>query len=120
MLKGYINIMKKKIAGILLVLLMLLYAFFVGCPIYRLTGAPCPGCGMTRAFIAAMKLDVGTAFGCHPLFPLFAIETVYVLFRGMGLKRFVLAPRIELAIGIFSLGLLWIVWIYRRFIIHTI
>lgn len=118
--RGCKVIMKKKIVGIVLAFLIPLYALIVGCPIYRLTEEPCPGCGMTRAFIAAIKLDFGAAFRFHPLFPLFAIETGYVFLRENILKRYVLAPGIELAIGIFSMVILWIVWIFRRFTIYTI
>ena len=107
------TIMRKKITGIL-VLLFGLYVLFVGCPIYRLFGKTCPGCGMTRAFIAAMKLDIKTAFAYHPLFPLFGLETLYVLFRGNILKHYTLAPKAEFAIGVASLALLWIVWMFRR------
>ena len=104
----------------MLLFLLALYALFFGCPFYRLTGIPCPGCGMTRAFLAAARLDFGAAFAYHPLFPIFAAETGYVLLRGNILKKHTLSPRAELAAGILSLGLLLIVWIYRRLIIHII
>lgn len=41
-----------------------------GCLFRRLTGVPCPGCGMTRAFLAAFRLDFPEAFRMHPLWPL--------------------------------------------------
>lgn len=41
-----------------------------GCLFRRLTGIPCPGCGMTRAFLAAFRLDFSEAFRMHPLWPL--------------------------------------------------
>ena len=41
-----------------------------GCPIRHITGIPCPGCGMTRACLAALRLDFGEAFRMHPLWPL--------------------------------------------------
>ena len=115
------NIMNKTIIGkILLIFLITIYALFLGCPFYRLTGECCPGCGMSRAFLAAARLDFEAAFRHHPLYPLLAIETVYVMFRGNILKRVTIAPKTELVIGVVSVGLLWIVWIYRRFVVHTI
>lgn len=42
--------------------------YFTGCPVRFLTGISCPGCGMTRALLAALHLDFKTAFACHPLF----------------------------------------------------
>ena len=41
--------------------------FFWGCPIKRITGFPCPGCGMTRAHLSALRLDFKRAFYWHPL-----------------------------------------------------
>ena len=39
----------------------------VGCVFRRITGIPCPGCGMTRAHLAALRLDFQAAFYYHPL-----------------------------------------------------
>lgn len=39
----------------------------VGCVFRRITGIPCPGCGMTRAHLAALRLDFRGAFYYHPL-----------------------------------------------------
>lgn len=38
------------------------------CIYKRALGIPCPGCGMTRAFISLAKLDIRSAFYYHPLF----------------------------------------------------
>ena len=35
-----------------------------------LFGLSCPGCGMTRASLAAIRLDFSAAFYYHPLWPL--------------------------------------------------
>ena len=39
----------------------------ISCPIKFLTGISCPGCGMTRALIHALRLDFVSAFYYHPL-----------------------------------------------------
>jgi hypothetical protein len=39
----------------------------ISCPIKFLTGISCPGCGMTRALIHALRLDFAAAFFYHPL-----------------------------------------------------
>ena len=39
-----------------------------GCLIRRATGFSCPGCGMTRAYIALLSGDIRGAFYYHPLF----------------------------------------------------
>lgn len=40
------------------------------CPFLRLTGFPCPGCGMTRAYKSLLAGDLSAAFAYHPLFAL--------------------------------------------------
>ncbi len=42
---------------------------FVLCPFRAVTGLPCPGCGMTRAFCAMGHGDVAGAFGFNALAP---------------------------------------------------
>jgi hypothetical protein len=39
------------------------------CPFRALTGLPCPGCGMTRAFCSMGHGDVASAFGYNALAP---------------------------------------------------
>lgn len=50
---------------LLAVLIGALYLFGPGCPILRLTGIPCPGCGMTRALLAALRGDFVGAMRWH-------------------------------------------------------
>lgn len=40
----------------------------VTCPILFLTGISCAGCGMSRAWLALLRLDLSSAFAYHPLF----------------------------------------------------
>jgi len=83
-------------------------SLFVGispCVIYHITGLPCPACGLTRAFIAFVRLDMGQAFFYHPLFwvvpfvPLLALRLVSDRWRNI------------LAFAI--LGLFVAVWVVR-------
>lgn len=48
----------------------------VGCPVRFLTGVSCPGCGMTRAWLEALRLDLPAAVAYHPLFWLFPLAVV--------------------------------------------
>lgn len=109
------HMQKTKIANFLFFLFIGCYALIIGCPFYRLSGTPCPGCGMTRAFLFALQLNFKSAFCMHPLFGVFMIETAYVLFRGNVLSRFQLSKKVELYIGCISLVFLIIVWLYRQF-----
>lgn len=38
------------------------------CPVRLLAGVPCPGCGMTRAFVALLGGDVAAAWAYNPFF----------------------------------------------------
>ncbi len=54
-------------------LIMFLLDFFLGLPFCPLNAAlkiNCPFCGMTRAHLAALRLDLAAAFRAHPTFPL--------------------------------------------------
>ena len=39
----------------------------IGCPLRWLTGLACPGCGMTRALAALLRLNFSAALRMHPL-----------------------------------------------------
>lgn len=43
------------------------YSFYPVCPIYRLTGWLCPGCGLTRALHALLHGDLFAAVTLNPL-----------------------------------------------------
>lgn len=48
------------------------------CPIYWITGVPCPGCGMTRALVSLLRGDIQGAFFMHPL--IFVMPVFLLLF----------------------------------------
>ena len=48
------------------------------CPSATLLGIPCPGCGLTRATLAALAGDFAQAFALHPL--VFVLTPVYIGF----------------------------------------
>ena len=75
--------------------LALCVVLFYRCPFRLLTGIDCPGCGLTRAFLSAFRLDFRAAFRYHPLFLLIGIELCYLLGRNF----FRLKPKAEIAIG---------------------
>lgn len=53
------------------------------CPFAHLTGLPCPGCGLTRSWVALGHGDVVGAFGLNWFGPLFL--TVAVVVTGVAL-----------------------------------
>lgn len=50
----------------------------IGCPIKWATGISCAGCGMTRAYLSLLHLDVKHAFIYHPLF--WSVPLVLLIF----------------------------------------
>lgn len=83
------------------------------CPFRRLTGLPCPACGLTRSWVALGHGDLPAAFGDNAFGPLFllvaAVTTVVALTvlvtGGGGLRRLqeILTGRI--ALGVLGLWL---------------
>jgi hypothetical protein len=55
-----------------------LYATGVGCPILHFLGVRCPGCGLTRAVLAACRLDARAAFAAHPM--VWALPVLFLYF----------------------------------------
>ena len=86
----------------------LLSAVGVGCPIKYLLGISCPGCGMTRACLNALRLDFAAAFYYHPLWVLLLPFAVAFALLWRCQKRFAL--RILVGCGVV---LMLTVWVWR-------
>lgn len=61
--------------------LFALWLFLTGCPVHRLTGLPCPGCGMSRALFCLVKLDFAGAWYYHPLVFFLPLPLLYLIHR---------------------------------------
>ncbi len=60
----------------------------IGCPIYGLTGFPCPACGTTRALTSLVKLDLGGYFHYNPMaLPLLSVFFI-ISFGAIRMKPF--------------------------------
>ena len=60
----------------------LLWYHRVPCFVLSLTGLPCAGCGMTRAWLSVLRLDFAAAFLYNPLFWSVPILYAYILWDG--------------------------------------
>lgn len=81
----------------------------IGCPSRYFAGVCCPGCGMTRAFWALLRLDFETAFHMHPLIFIMPIVAVVFLFK----KKF---PKWLLTtLTVIFIVLMVVVYFYRLF-----
>ena len=75
-------------------------SLFPVCPLFKLTGLACPGCGLTRGFHALFNGDVATALHYNALIPLFAVIFVFglilmtlVAVKGMAIPKWIYSPK---------------------------
>lgn len=54
--------------AVIVLFYLVIEGFGVTCPILFLTGISCAGCGMSRAWLSLLRLDLSAAFQYHPLF----------------------------------------------------
>ena len=115
-IKAAINKIKNDRSLIYLLVGLLILLYFYQCP-FQLVGLSCPGCGMTRAFFALLRLDFSSAFYYHPLWPLVIVVVVYLLSRYFAWFRLseVNEKRLLVVIVLIFLG----VYFYRLFISHS-
>ena len=80
------------------------------CPFRRVTGLPCPACGLTRSWQAAAHLRVTDSLGYHPLgAATFVGAIVVALDSGNGPPRLVERRDIQLA----AVALWMAAWLWR-------
>jgi len=96
---------------------LILILLFYRCPFRWIFRIDCPGCGMTRALMAALRLDFAAAFTYHPLFWLFGPIFLYFLFYDEIRNWIPVKDRLENIVLSVSSVLLLIVWVFRQFII---
>lgn len=90
------------------------------CAFFRLTGVPCPGCGLTRACMLLAKGDVQASLKFHAFAPIF-IVLITILIIGTSLPASISEPLILKAEGlerrtgitIIILGGLILYWLAR-------
>lgn len=61
---------------------LMLYTADIKCLIKSILGIPCPGCGLTRAWLSVLKGNIGQAFKWHPLFWTVPILLFIIIFLG--------------------------------------
>lgn len=74
----------KELSVYLMIILFIIILYFMDllfCPIHKLTGLYCPGCGITRMIISIFKLEFYEAFRYNPyVFIIFPFLVIYELF----------------------------------------
>lgn len=86
------DICKYKMLGIVLVVYYFVteLVFSAFCPSVIFTGFPCPGCGMTRAFLFLLTGQFARAWNINPMIYGFAVFAVYA-----GIQRYLLGKKVK-------------------------
>ena len=98
------RVVKKLAVGIGCLISVILYMKWVGCPIRFMTGIPCAGCGMTRAWKAVLRLNFKEAHYYHPLYPLpLVVAAVFLLRKRIPplFYKYIMYTAIALFIGVY-------------------
>jgi uncharacterized protein DUF2752 len=66
------------------------------CPFFRLTGVPCPGCGLTRACMLLLRGEVQASIRFHAFAPIFLV-LIAILITSTLLPKSVSGPLIDKA-----------------------
>ena len=76
--------LRLKLVGLALyfAILILWWQLELPCVFRYLTGIPCPTCGLTRAWLAAFRLDFTAAFLQYPMFWCVPVLVLYLLLDG--------------------------------------
>ena len=84
-------------------------AFSIGCPIYGITGIPCPTCGMTRAIISLLHGDMKSYIAYNA----FTVPVAIVFILELFIKAFIRHKTIIHSIAIIVLVLNLVYYICR-------
>lgn len=84
MVKAKVTNIKVKLVGtaLFIMLVFIFYKFHFGCVYQRIFHIPCPGCGLTRAWMQAIQLNFSQAFAYHYMFWSIPIIYIYVFLDG--------------------------------------
>ena len=98
--------------GIGLALIVAMYLLKLPCPFQYIFGIDCPGCGMTRAYISLLRLDLGRAFAYHGMFWSVPVLGLVYLFDGKLFKPKWLNDVVEYSIY----GGFFVHWLIKLFL----
>jgi hypothetical protein len=96
------------------------------CPIFRLTGIPCPGCGLSRAVLLLLRGDFRGALKFHAFAPIFLLAVVALVLAAL-LPRSIVQPIVSKAeklegqtrLTFIILSGLILYWLARLLFLHS-
>jgi hypothetical protein len=93
----------------LAVYVVLLQVSGIHCPIKYLCGISCPGCGMSRALLSALRLELSAAFAYNPAWPALlicaAVALVLKLRGRLRASRLTLAVLLAVLLAVYAVRL---------------
>lgn len=93
---------------------LVMFALGISCPIKHLTGVSCAGCGMTRACLAALRLDFSAAFAYHPLWVVLLPSAALLAYLAVKRRKRAFFASVAV-IAVLFCG----VYLYRLFFLET-
>ena len=109
---------KYKMVIIIAVVVIAFYALMsilgITCPVKHLLGVSCPGCGMTRACLSALRFDFLAAFYYHPLWIVMPPLAALLIFLWAKRKKKALC----VVLGLFFVALIG-VYLYRLLFLES-
>lgn len=93
------------------IILIVLWSFRTPCILKTIAGIPCPGCGMSHAMFAVMRLDFAEAFSWHPMFWSMPVLYFYFLYDIKDMKYPLLHKTILILLGVGFL-LNWVIKLF--------
>ena len=84
----------------------------IGCPIRKLTGVPCPTCGMTRAMLSLLRFDFRAYITYNPA-AVPVIVAIWLAFHKRLFSNIKLIDIIIIAIAVFT----FVLYIIKNFVI---
>ena len=102
MKRAFLIFWKSYRSAVIKLLAIAVIVLFYRCPAKEIFGIDCPGCGLTRACLSALRFDLKAAFEYHPLFWLFGAGLFYLVFYEQIKRRFKISGRVELSVLLIS------------------
>lgn len=111
--------LKKYMMAVIVVLCVIaiygvMFAIEATCPVKYLAGVSCPGCGMTRACLSALRFDFSAAFYYHPLWIVMPPLAVLLIFLWAKRKK----KAFCVVLGLFFVALIG-VYLYRLLFLES-
>jgi len=87
------------------------------CLFKTITGLPCPGCGLTRAYLSLFRGNFTKAFEYHPLFLLPLVVLIILIYNKCRVNRFFIDEKVAIyfLIAILTVYILRMIFLFPKY-----